>query len=171
MKPVLRSNYRYFCDIIVYSALYHGLWLIPWFILLSFIHMAIQYCCYIYHPVPFRPQTELFNMTMLLYVLVLYLTSWSVDARSDYVGYIQPPTFTSWGSWGHEDWCPADSYAYGFHLKVEGRQGGRDFWGHGGDDSALNAIKLLCRLAFVTSSFFLYISMYMYVHTHTHPNT
>ncbi|XP_031555991.1 vitelline membrane outer layer protein 1 homolog isoform X2 [Actinia tenebrosa] len=77
-------------------------------------------------------------MAMLFYALLLCLASWSVDARSDYVGSIQPHTYTSWGSWGHEDWCTEGSYAYGFTLNVEGQQGK-------GDDTALNGIKLHCR--------------------------
>ncbi|XP_031552354.1 vitelline membrane outer layer protein 1-like [Actinia tenebrosa] len=78
-------------------------------------------------------------MTMLFYALVLCLASCSVDARRrDYAGSIQPYTYTSWGSWGHEDWCPRGTYGYGFSLKVETYQGS-------GDDTSLNAIKLLCR--------------------------
>nr|UST29508.1 vitelline membrane outer layer like protein 1 precursor [Haliclona caerulea] len=86
-------------------------------------------------------------MTMLFYALVLCLAiSWSVDARrSDYVSHIQPYTYTSWGSWGFDEWCAAGSYAYGFRLKVEGKQGGSNIWGRGGDDTALNGIELLCR--------------------------
>ncbi|XP_040198027.1 vitelline membrane outer layer protein 1-like [Rana temporaria] len=42
-----------------------------------------------------------------------------------------------WGDWGWMDTCPSGTVATGFELKVEKPQGN-------GDDTALNAIKLLC---------------------------
>ncbi|XP_073479125.1 vitelline membrane outer layer protein 1-like [Aquarana catesbeiana] len=43
----------------------------------------------------------------------------------------------NWGDWGWMDMCPPGTVATGFDLKVEPSQGK-------GDDTALNAIKLLC---------------------------
>ncbi|XP_077326862.1 vitelline membrane outer layer protein 1-like [Lithobates pipiens] len=42
-----------------------------------------------------------------------------------------------WGVWGDLENCPPGTVATGFALKIEGPQGK-------GDDTALNAIKLLC---------------------------
>ena len=51
---------------------------------------------------------------------------------------IQPVANSHWGEWGPESFCPDNSWAQGFKLKVESDQG--DF----GDDTALNGVKLLC---------------------------
>ena len=59
--------------------------------------------------------------------------------RSDNSGhYIRPYTQASWGSWGLTEWCPHGTFANTFDLKIESYQGGDD-------DTALNAIGLLCR--------------------------
>ena len=42
-----------------------------------------------------------------------------------------------WGDWGSLEFCPKGSFVGGFQLKSEPRQGG-------GDDTALNAVRLLC---------------------------
>ncbi len=42
-----------------------------------------------------------------------------------------------WGDWQGVKYCPEDSYATGYRMKVEGNQGG-------GDDTALNSIELQC---------------------------
>merc|ERR1712126_34827 len=51
---------------------------------------------------------------------------------------IQPHANSQWGDWGHESFCPDDSWAQGFMLKIEPDQG------NFGDDSALNGIELKC---------------------------
>jgi hypothetical protein len=42
-----------------------------------------------------------------------------------------------WGDWQGARYCPEDSYATGYRMKVEGQQGG-------GDDTALNSVELQC---------------------------
>ena len=42
-----------------------------------------------------------------------------------------------WGVWGSEEFCKNHGYAVGFATKVEGKQGG-------GDDTAMNGLKLQC---------------------------
>ncbi|XP_045193312.2 vitelline membrane outer layer protein 1 homolog [Mercenaria mercenaria] len=43
------------------------------------------------------------------------------------------------GVWGQPEYCANNTYAVGYDMKIEGRQG----WF--GDDTALNGIKLICR--------------------------
>eukprot|EP01084_Bolivina_argentea_P238828 401275_1 len=43
----------------------------------------------------------------------------------------------AWGNWDYQKYCNTDSFARGFTIKVEANQGG-------GDDTAANAIRLLC---------------------------
>lgn len=52
---------------------------------------------------------------------------------------VSPHAHTSWGDWGHEDWCDDGHFAYGFRIKVEAIQGG-------GDDTGVNGILLHCKL-------------------------
>ncbi len=49
-----------------------------------------------------------------------------------------PTTATYWGDWGKVRYCPEGEKATGFSLKTEREQG------PGGDDTALNAIALIC---------------------------
>ena len=72
-------------------------------------------------------------------LVVCLLAGYAIaSTRNDYSGkYIRPYTQTSWGSWGHTEWCPHGTFANKFDLKIESDQGS-------GDDTALNAIRLLC---------------------------
>ncbi len=44
---------------------------------------------------------------------------------------------TNWGNWGPAEFCPNNSYAIGYNLKIEPNQGS-------GDDTGLNSIALIC---------------------------
>ena len=51
-----------------------------------------------------------------------------------------------WGDWGNLEFCTNGGYAVGFATKVEGKQGG-------GDDTAMNGLKLQCSNGdFITSA-------------------
>ena len=55
------------------------------------------------------------------------------------IGTIAPDTINvQQGDWGVLDMCPNGTYAQGFSLKLEEDQSG-------GDNSALNAVQLICR--------------------------
>lgn len=56
--------------------------------------------------------------------------------RTDYVTEVTPGV-GYWGDWSRWRMCPAGQYAYGYTMRVEGRQGGDD-------DTALNAVELAC---------------------------
>ena len=43
----------------------------------------------------------------------------------------------NWGNWGNAVFCPRGQYVIGFQTKLESRQGG-------GDDTALNGIRVRC---------------------------
>lgn len=68
-------------------------------------------------------------------IMVVSVTSFS--PRSDYRTWFRPSVNTNWGTWGWREWCPHNTWATGFSLKVERAQGGDD-------DTALNCIKLIC---------------------------
>lgn len=72
---------------------------------------------------------------MRMLVFVLSLTTFEAALA-------QVPEDTSeqgaWGDWGKVASCPSGQYVWGFRLKSEPYQGS-------GDDSALNAIRLICK--------------------------
>lgn len=74
---------------------------------------------------------------VLSFALLFFLVITGVKGRSDYVT-ISPHANTPWGSWGNAQFCPDEQYAYGFQLKVQGEL-------RGGDNTAVNGIKLHCR--------------------------
>lgn len=49
----------------------------------------------------------------------------------------EPSAKTNWGSFGPWKYCPSGRYVNAMQIKVEGKQGG-------GDDTAMNAIRLYC---------------------------
>jgi len=53
------------------------------------------------------------------------------------ISYISAPVKTSWGSWKPDLKCPSGQAVVGILTQVEGTQGG-------GDDTALNGLKLWC---------------------------
>jgi len=59
------------------------------------------------------------------------------SSQPEIVGYIHSPRITKWGVWGEYEYCPPCSHAKGFQLKVEPKQGNYD-------DTALNAVRLIC---------------------------
>ncbi|AXP04684.1 MULTISPECIES: hypothetical protein [Pseudomonas] len=74
---------------------------------------------------------------VILHALVFALLLTVVEAAQ-----AQVPSDTSeqgqWGIWGAAASCPAGQYVWGFRLKSEPYQGN-------GDDTALNAIQLICK--------------------------
>jgi hypothetical protein len=70
-------------------------------------------------------------------ILLFLLSSAACGAAFGWV-----PSDTSqqgpWGDWGEGASCPAGAFVWGFRLKSESYQGS-------GDDTALNAIELICK--------------------------
>jgi len=62
----------------------------------------------------------------------------STTVRADVVAVLTPPSNSSWGTLRETVYCNPGAYAVGYEMRVEGSQGN-------GDDTALNAIRLLCR--------------------------
>ncbi|XP_037031245.1 uncharacterized protein LOC119070841 [Bradysia coprophila] len=73
----------------------------------------------------------------LLSTLSICLLVNKFEARQDVIQWIESNRITNWGDWGAADFCPEGSYVTGFDLKIEDNQGG-------GDDTAVNSIKLIC---------------------------
>ncbi|XP_075434352.1 uncharacterized protein LOC142471433 [Ascaphus truei] len=81
--------------------------------------------------VPQEP-TMMFQAVSSLLLLSLFSVGYGQDPR-----FITASNGDPWGDWGDLQTCPDGYYARAFSLKVEGNQGS-------GDDTALNAIRLLC---------------------------
>merc|ERR1711872_36345 len=82
------------------------------------------------------------KLYLIAFLFQLHYSSAVVTRR--HTTEIIPHANTDWGTWGPPDYCPVDSFAQGFQLKVEWdsfKQRPRM------DDTALNAIKLYCTYA------------------------
>lgn len=60
-------------------------------------------------------------------------SNWMQQAQMEFEGV--------WGDWKGMVMCPMFKYVAGFQVRIEPKQGG----GLGGDDTALNGLKLFCR--------------------------
>jgi hypothetical protein len=76
-------------------------------------------------------------LTKIIIVFLGLVCSINCQQRSDYVLTIESRSNTDWGDWGDEVWCPENTYANGFQLKVEDYRKSQD-------DTALNGIRLIC---------------------------
>jgi len=73
----------------------------------------------------------------ILWIFYIFLISTTYgDPKAEFT--IQSPRVTTYGIWGGPDRCPPDTFTSGFRLRSEPAQGAYD------DDSALNAIELVC---------------------------
>ena len=83
----------------------------------------------------------------LVFAILLWESAAAVQSpRSDYSGNsFQPAALGDWGDWGTVEWCPHATIAQGFSLKVEPNKAGLD-------DTALNAIRLNCKLVWIGTS-------------------
>ncbi|XP_030645795.1 vitelline membrane outer layer protein 1 [Chanos chanos] len=73
--------------------------------------------------------------TLFLFFALFYGSN--VKEAAGYYSVLSVDYGQSWGSWNSKEMCPSGFYATGFSLKVERSQGG-------GDDTALNGIRLHC---------------------------
>lgn len=81
--------------------------------------------------------------------VALLLTSATLQARQDVVHIIGDDG--KWGVWGSWQYCPGNSFAIGYSMKVESHRGKKSRQ----DDTAVNGIKLYCsdsKKSSVTSS-------------------
>lgn len=76
-------------------------------------------------------------LRMLVFTLSLLAYE---GAQGQETGRVPPDTSEQgqWGSWGPMAYCPQRQHVWGFRLKSEPYQGN-------GDDTALNAIQLICK--------------------------
>lgn len=76
------------------------------------------------------------------YAVVIRMLFFALSLMAFGAARAQVPEDTSeqgaWGTWGKAAYCPDGQYVWGFRLKSEPYQGS-------GDDSALNAVRLICK--------------------------
>jgi hypothetical protein len=80
------------------------------------------------------------NVTMLVLCLVTLFpaqTAFAQTVRNDQVAARSASNGGPWGSWTNTAFCPANTWAAGYTMRVEASQGS-------GDDTALNAVALYC---------------------------
>ncbi|MCE0463237.1 hypothetical protein [Pseudomonas uvaldensis] len=80
------------------------------------------------------PDQTVLNLSQMLVLAFFLLTLGTAEAAVPSDTSEQGP----WGDWGAPAYCPANQYVWGFRVKGEPYQGS-------GDDSALNAIQLICK--------------------------
>ena len=76
------------------------------------------------------------NITYFILLSICVATHCEIRPRLFYQS-IRSDGLTDWGDWGIPQFCPYPHHAIGYNTKIEGGQGK-------GDDTALNAIKLIC---------------------------
>ncbi|XDV37981.1 hypothetical protein PO909_007484 [Leuciscus waleckii] len=85
-----------------------------------------------------------FSMMFSLLAIIGYVSGQSTEGPSErsidrpYRSELTVSNGMSWGSWGFKSMSPSGRYAAGFSLKVE------SYLLFGGDDTALNGIRLYC---------------------------
>lgn len=78
-------------------------------------------------------------MSIRLVILILnILFLKNTLSNRELVVWIHSPRTTDWGTWGHPEICPKNSWVGGMRLKIETSQGWHS------DDTALNAVQLQC---------------------------
>lgn len=93
-------------------------------------------------------KTEMSIQIIKVAVVLLFLVGCAKQTRTEIQAAANAPELVrihapgggGWGNWGAEEFCPAGSYAAGMAVKYEQPQGR-------GDDSAANALQLICRRA------------------------
>ncbi|XP_045182484.2 vitelline membrane outer layer protein 1-like [Mercenaria mercenaria] len=76
------------------------------------------------------------------FIFLFSVCTWdNADAISarNYTAKLTVSNGGSYGKWANAEFCAEGTYAYGYDMKIEVKHGS------GGDDTSLNAIKILCK--------------------------